>query len=70
MWEWNDAASPHVVSGGALEFAQVVTQVRSIEDTRLNMVGSVAEQWMQIAQCFAGKPETPPLKGTRFSKKN
>ena len=69
IWEWNDAASPHVVSGGALEFAQVVTQVRSVEDTRLNMVGSVAEQWMQIAQCFAGKPETPPLKGTRFRKK-
>ena len=70
IWEWNDAWSPHSISGDALEFAQVVTQVRGIQDTKLNMVGSVTKQWMQIAQCFAGKPEMPPLKGTRFRKKN
>ena len=70
IWEWNDASSPHSISGEALEFAQVVTQVRSVEDTKLNMVGPTAKQWMQIAQCFAGKPEIPPSKGTRFRKKN
>ncbi|MEM9106653.1 MAG: TIGR03084 family metal-binding protein [Pseudomonadota bacterium] len=53
------------ISGSAVEFAQVVTQTRNIADTQLAVEGSVASQWMEHAQCFAGPPETPPAPGTR-----
>ncbi len=66
VWEWNDSTSNIFVQGSAVEFAQVVTQVRSIEDTNLEAVGGPAKSWMSLAQCFAGKPETPPKKGSRY----
>lgn len=65
-WEWNDLQADNAVSGSAVEFAQVVTQVRNVEDTALVTTGDVAATWMAIAQCFAGPPETPPAKATRF----
>jgi hypothetical protein len=68
IWEWNNPASPYSLKGDALDFATVVTQVRNIKDTNLKIEGQVAKQWMEIAQCFAGKPENPPLQGTRFTK--
>ena len=55
--------------GSAVEFCQVVTQVRNIDDTNLSVVGDVATTWMQYAQCFAGQPEDPPQKGTRYIQK-
>ncbi len=65
MWEWNDPQQDNLVRGSAVEFAQVVTQTRNIDDTALETVGGTARQWMEIAQCFAGGPETPPAKGVR-----
>ena len=65
-WEWNEPNSTNSIVGKALEFAQVVTQVRNIKDTSLDMTGDAAHSWMSIAQCFAGKPETPPAAGARF----
>jgi uncharacterized protein (TIGR03084 family) len=65
VWEWNTPQPANSVSGSALEFCQVVTQVRSIADTRLAVTGAPAQAWMAIAQCFAGPPETPPAPGTR-----
>lgn len=67
-WEWNEPQEDNIVSGSAVEFAQVVTQTRNIADTKLETIGANAEQWMAMAQCFAGPPETPPVKGARFSK--
>ena len=64
-WDWNDASSEHRVEGDAVEFCQVVTQVRNIADTNLNVVGDNAHAWMRIAQCFAGPPEDPPAPGSR-----
>jgi hypothetical protein len=52
--------------GNALAFAQVVTQVRSIDDATLKVKGLAAQKWMSITQCFASTPENPPIKGTRF----
>ncbi len=66
VWEWNASNPTDRVSGDAVEFCQVVTQTRNIADTRLAVEGEVARQWMSIAQCFAGPPETPPAKGTRY----
>ena len=52
--------------GNALAFAQVVTQVRSIDDTTLKVKGAAAHKWMSITQCFASTLENPPIKGTKL----
>lgn len=65
-WEWNDPALENRVQGSATEFCQVVTQVRNIADTGLQTTGPIATEWMAMAQCFAGPPETPPAPGTRY----
>ena len=65
LWEWHPSSETNRVIGSALEFAQVVTQVRNIADTALVVTGEPARAWMAIAQCFAGPPETPPAPGTR-----
>lgn len=67
IWEWNDPTDANKVEGKAEEFCQVVTQVRNIKDTNLTVVGNTANQWMSIAQCFAGPPEEPPAPGSRFT---
>ena len=64
-WEWNAPDAANAVMGSALEFAQVVTQVRNVADTRLAVTGETAKAWMTIAQCFAGPPEAPPAPGSR-----
>jgi uncharacterized protein (TIGR03084 family) len=66
LWQWGRPEADNLVEGSAVEFSQVVTQVRSLADTTLRVVGATATQWMSIAQCFAGPPETPPAPGSRF----
>lgn len=66
VWEWNADDPANRVCGSALEFCQVVTQVRNVADTSLRVSGEPAQAWMRIAQCFAGPPEEPPPAGTRF----
>jgi len=68
IWEWNENQTDNLVEGSATEFCQVVTQCRNIADTSLNVIGEAATTWMNIAQCFAGSPETPPAKGKRHLK--
>jgi uncharacterized protein (TIGR03084 family) len=65
VWEWNPPSDRNAVLGNALEFCQVVTQVRNIADTHLRVIGETAQRWMAMAQCFAGPPETPPPPGLR-----
>jgi uncharacterized protein (TIGR03084 family) len=69
VWEWGQADQENCVEGSAVEFCQVVTQVRNIADTKLKVVGPAAVAWMSIAQCFAGPPEEPPRPGTRFTQR-
>ena len=64
-WEWNEFQEQNIISGFAVDFAQVVTQVRNIADTKLLVEGKSACTWMAIAQCFAGDAEDPPKKGAR-----
>ena len=66
-WEWNAGAAECSVSGSALEFCQVVTQVRNVADTALQVTGEPARSWMSMAQCFAGPPEEPPSPGARLA---
>ncbi|MBL4768922.1 MAG: TIGR03084 family protein [Rhodobacteraceae bacterium] len=65
VWDWNAPQDENVVQGDAVEFAQVVTQVRNVTDTSLKTVGETAADWMAMAQCFAGPVNDPPAKGTR-----
>jgi uncharacterized protein (TIGR03084 family) len=44
------------VTGPALDFCLVVTQRRNLADTELVVAGATAEEWMGIAQAFAGPP--------------
>lgn len=67
IWEWNQENIQNSIHGKAEEFCQVVTQVRNIKDTSLQVKGDIAYKWMSIAQCFAGPAEEPPAVATRFA---
>jgi uncharacterized protein (TIGR03084 family) len=55
-WEWDSDAVSGLVRGPALDFCLVVTQRRNLADTALTVQGAPAEQWLAIAQAFAGPP--------------
>jgi len=65
IWEWGQPSETECIRGDAVDFCQVVTQVRNVADTKLVVVGDVANRWMSIAQCFAGGPVDPPRPGER-----
>ncbi len=56
LWEWGPQDADDVVTGSALDFCLVVTQRRHVNDTGLQVVGQAAQEWMRIAQAFAGSP--------------
>ena len=66
VWTWNEEETANRIEGSAVDFARVVTQVRNVADTSLEVSGPIATEWMGMAQCFAGPPETPPAPGTRY----
>jgi uncharacterized protein (TIGR03084 family) len=61
-WTFGESATD-VVRGSALDFCLVVTQRRHRDDTALDIVGPLAQDWMAIAQAFAGPPTDgrPPV---------
>lgn len=65
VWHWNEETETDRITGSAVDFARVVTQVRNIADTSLKIRGETATDWMTIAQCYAGNPTDPPAPGTR-----
>ncbi|MEZ5817561.1 MAG: TIGR03084 family metal-binding protein [Hyphomicrobiaceae bacterium] len=65
VWQWHEGSTAGSLTGSALAFCQVVTQVRNVADTDLVVRGETAARWMAIAQCFAGPPENPPSPGSR-----
>lgn len=65
QWTYHEPSETETITGSAVEFCQVVTQVRNIADTQLQVRGPNAEQWMRYAQCFAGPPVDPPAPGSR-----
>ncbi|MGW7751930.1 TIGR03084 family metal-binding protein [Streptomyces violaceusniger] len=56
LWARGPEDAHASITGDALDFALVVTQRRHRLDTSLTCRGEVAEQWLAIAQCFAGPP--------------
>jgi uncharacterized protein (TIGR03084 family) len=60
MWTWGPEDAADRVSGAAEDFCLVVTQRRSIGDVGLDVEGEAAEEWMRVAQAFAGPPTLTP----------
>lgn len=54
VWTWGPVDAADRVTGQANDFALVVTQRRHRADTTLQATPGAAEQWLQIAQAFAG----------------
>lgn len=57
-WVWGPADAENRVTGTALDFCLLVTQRRHRADTDLVATGPVADEWLSIAQAFAGPPGT------------
>jgi uncharacterized protein (TIGR03084 family) len=55
-WTLGDANAEEVIRGTATDFCRVVTRRRHLADTDLEVIGPAAEEWMTIAQAFAGPP--------------
>ena len=56
VWTWGEPDVPDRVTGSGLDFALVVTQRRHRDDTDLVATGQAADEWLSIAQAFAGPP--------------
>jgi uncharacterized protein (TIGR03084 family) len=55
-WVWGPDSADQEVTGPAVDFALLVTQRRHPDDLSLKAIGPDAEQWLTIAQAFAGAP--------------
>lgn len=56
LWTWGPPDAADVVRGPAVDFCELVTQRRHLDDLRLELIGDDARQWGAIAQVFAGPP--------------
>lgn len=65
-WSWGPPDALDRVTGDALDFCLVVTQRRHHDDSGVVVTGPTAQQWIAIAQAFAGPPGTgrPPRVST------
>lgn len=66
LWTWGPEDAANVVRGSALDLALVVIQRRHRDDTSLEATGPVADEWLSIAQAFAG-PAGPGRKAGQFA---
>ena len=66
-WVFGPEGAADQVRGPALDFCLVVTQRRHLDDLDLDVVGPVANEWLSIAQAFAGPPG-PGRKPGQFAK--
>jgi len=55
-WAWGPEDATDRVTGDALDFCLLTTQRRHLLDTDLSVEGPLAQEWMGIAQAFAGPP--------------
>jgi uncharacterized protein (TIGR03084 family) len=57
-WTWGPDDAPDRVTGPVLDFCLLVTQRRHRDDVDLKIEGPAAQEWMAIAQAFAGAAGT------------
>jgi uncharacterized protein (TIGR03084 family) len=55
-WSWGPPDATQRVNGPALDFCLLVTQRRHRADLAVTAQGPAADQWLDIAQAFAGPP--------------
>ena len=55
-WAYGPEDATNRVTGPALDFCLLVTQRRHRSDLALRAEGTVADEWLDIAQAFAGPP--------------
>jgi uncharacterized protein (TIGR03084 family) len=56
LWSWGPQDASQTVTGSAYDFCLLVTQRINRADTSLVAVGRDANNWLNIAQAFAGPP--------------
>jgi uncharacterized protein (TIGR03084 family) len=56
VWAWGPEDATQHIAGPALDFCQLVTQRRHRDDLALVASGAQADEWLGIAQAFAGPP--------------
>lgn len=56
LWTWGPEDAVQRVSGSALDFCYLVTQRRPLAELDIVGHGDDAQQWLTIAQAFAGPP--------------
>ncbi|MET9550391.1 TIGR03084 family metal-binding protein [Streptomyces sp. NPDC006627] len=54
LWSWGPVDAPEKVEGSALDFALVATQRLHRDDSDLITWGEATEEWLRIAQAYAG----------------
>ena len=62
-WTWGPEDATDRISGSALGFCLLVTQRRHRDDVGLVAEGAAADEWLDIAQSFAGPPGEGRLPG-------
>src|SRR6266496_1813039 len=55
-WAWGPPEAANRIRGTALDFCLAVTQRRNPADLALDVRGGAAQEWITIAQAFAGPP--------------
>ena len=58
-WQWGPQDGDNMVRGDAEDFCLLVTQRRHRSETSLVAVGPLADEWLDLAQAFAGPPTNP-----------
>ncbi len=57
-WSWGPEDAAQRVTGSAEDFCMLVTQRRSRAQLDVHADGAAAEEWLAVAQAFAGPPGT------------
>lgn len=65
VWSWGPAEAAQRVTGPALDFCMLATQRVNRADTALAATGADADEWLDIAQAFAGPPGDGRPAGSR-----
>lgn len=56
LWEFGPPSAPQRVTGSAADFCLLITRRRHHADLDLRAVGDDAQQWLELAQAYAGPP--------------
>jgi uncharacterized protein (TIGR03084 family) len=56
QWTYGPADAENRLTGSAVDFCLLVTQRRHRDDLALVATGSVADEWLDVAQAYAGPP--------------